>query len=63
MKKVYWIQMYALTLALCRFLQVNRGKVPPDLSSTANTLYTAVDSACQILEAYDKVHARGRGTV
>lgn len=61
MKRVYWVQLYALTLHLCRYMQRWNAKLPTELKGQAATVLAAVEAFCTVLQAYDDAHARGKG--
>jgi hypothetical protein len=61
MSRVYWVQLGALVLKLCRYMQRNNSKLPIELKGQAATVLVALEGLCNVLIQYDATHARGKG--
>lgn len=60
-KKVYWIGLLAVARRACRYWLRWRGYLPDDLDPRIKAAFDAMVIACELLIAYDKTHARGKG--
>jgi hypothetical protein len=62
MPKVYWVGLLYVVRKACVYYQRWQAYLPADMPPDVKAAYPYIEAACAALIAYDKSHARGRGT-